>query len=168
MAAGRPVFEWLKKKKQGILWRPPCKGVTIGAATGGRRRDGERTLRVSHSSATQPATPADRTSRRSSSVVRACVRARAGVAKCVEEENRANGRPKKRENTPQEEMPCACRKAKRLEGGACRCACATILPRRDGGLRACAQAAKQARTVARGGACESSWQPRGEQVGTHE
>ena len=68
----------LRNKRPGLSERLPCKGMAIiGAARRGARRRGERTLRIPPREVIQPATPADCTSRRSSSVVRAraCVRA---------------------------------------------------------------------------------------------
>ena len=74
------VIGSLRNKRPDLSGRPPCKGVAIGAARRGARLGGERTLRVPPCCSFQSATPADRTSHRSS-VVRACGRGSGKVSK---------------------------------------------------------------------------------------
>ena len=64
----------LRNKRPGLSGRSPCKEVAIGVARRPPRLSGERTLRVPPCCSFQSATPADRTSHRSSPVVRACWR----------------------------------------------------------------------------------------------
>ena len=102
----------LRNKRPGLWGRPSCKDVAIGVARIGARRSGERKLRIP---------PADRMSRRSSSVVRApCAGVRAclcaGVAQCAAS-SKGKRPAKKRVGTLNKKKALrACCEAKRAEG----------------------------------------------------